>query len=142
MKKSSKTTKHKTSLCITLARFMSAPQEDCPRLCSQLQCQLLNTLGHEGWTEGARRMTEKQLKHHVPLYFPNQVNCRFPLRSKQPGIETPHPSMDRKLMSYPQAVHRREYRDQFVPLIRRRKAESFKNSLPMVQKPSYPISFW
>lgn len=98
----------KTTLCITLARFISAPQEDCPRHCSPLQSQLLRTLRNEGWTEGARGITAKQLKHHVPLYFPNQVKPRFPLRSKQPGIEIPHPCKDRKLMFYPQAVHCRD----------------------------------
>lgn len=91
-----------------MARFISAPQEDYPRHCSLLQSQLLSTLRNEEWTEGARGIAAKQLKHHVPLYFPNQVKPRFPLRSKQPGIEIPHPRKDRKLRFYPQAVHCRD----------------------------------
>lgn len=35
-KSSKKQTNKRTSLCILLARFMSAPQGDCPRPCSQL----------------------------------------------------------------------------------------------------------
>ena len=53
-------------------------------------------------------MTAEQLKHHVPLYLPNRVKSRFPLRSKQPQIEIPHPCIDRKLKLNPQVVHRRD----------------------------------
>lgn len=124
----------KTSLCIPLARFMYASRADCLRPCSQLHSQLLSTLGHEGWTEGARSMTAEQSKHHVPLYFPNQLQSKFPLRSKQS-------CMHRKLMRDPQVDHCQDIEANSSLLEEGEMTNLLKIPHPWYKRPSYSIIF-
>ena len=79
-------------------------------------------------------MTAEQLKHHVPLYFPNQVQSKFSLRSKES-------CMHRKWMHDPQVDHRKDIEANSSLLKEGEMMNLLKIPHSWYKRPPYSISF-